>query len=236
MPVKRGRKHGLRGRNLASFAIGLPQGVMPISRKVVTRRTKRVVGYFQSLKMQCAFPWESQIERDYFYCLEFDPDVTAFSAQPGCLNLVVDGEPRKHFPDLLVQYHHGRKAFHEVKTDRDAALPENQALFDAAKLHCAQHGTDYGVITESYIRRQPRLRNCQLLMHRRLRKVDLDDDIRISSALTAGPVQFASLLRLLADRPDATGIILSMAASGRIGFPLDTELTDTTSFYQIHSL
>ncbi len=236
MPVKRGRKHGLRGRNLASFAIGLPHGAMPISRKVVTRRTKRVVGYFQSLKMQCAFPWESQIERDYFYCLEFDPDVAAFSAQPGCLNLLVDGEPRKHFPDLLVQYRHGQKAFHEVKTDRDAVLPENQPLFEAARLHCAHHGTHYRVVTESDIRRQPRLRNCQLLMHHRLRKVDLDDSIRISSALTAGPVQFASLLGLLADRPDATGIILSMAASGRIGFPLDTELTDATNFHLMPSL
>src|SRR3546814_6159924 len=139
------------------------------------------------MKMQCAFPWESQIERDYLYCLEFDIDVLAFSAQSASLNLLVEGIPRNHFPDFQVQFRSGEMALHEVKTDRDAAAPERQPLFEAAKAHCAGNGISYRVVTESEVRRQPRLQNCQLLMHLRRRPDALGDALLVGSTLKDGP-------------------------------------------------
>ncbi|WP_341914038.1 TnsA endonuclease N-terminal domain-containing protein [Ferrovibrio terrae] len=227
----RSRKQGLRGRNLAPIFIGNSTTTLPISRKVVTYRTKRVVGYFQSGKMQCALPWESQIERDYFYCLEFDPYVATFIAQPTCFNLLVDGQPRKHFPDLLVQYVDGSRAFHEVKPDRDALAQEKQPLYEAARRHCAIIETSYHVIAESHIRQQPRLRNCQTLLHYRRRLVSLDDELAIVSALFAGPVAFETLRHVLDEKPDVDAVILCLAATGKICFPLDTELTGQTAFH-----
>jgi hypothetical protein len=230
MPKKRGRSYGLRGRNLVSYHLGPLDGSMPISRRVLTRRTKRVVGGFLSVKMQSTLPWESQIERDYFYCLEFNHDVRAFAAQPSCLNLLVDGLPRRHFPDLLVQYHSGATEYHEVKTDRDAVAPENLALFEAARLHCAQASIVYRVVPESEIRQQPRLANCQTLMHHRRKTVNLEDELKIVSALTKGPLVYEDLQRLLMSNANPSEVILALTAHRKIRFCLNTALNAQTPF------
>lgn len=233
MPKKRGRSHGLRGRNLVTYFLGPLDGSMPISRRVLTRRTKRVVGGFLSVKMQSTLPWESQIERDYFYCLEFNHDVRAFAAQPTCLNLLVDGRPRRHFPDVLVQYHNGVSEYHEIKTDRDAVAPENLALFEAARIHCAQDSIGYRVVPESTIRLQPRLTNCQTLMHHRRKSVNLDDELQIVSALTKGPLVYEELQRLLVSNANPSAVILTLTALSRIRFCLDTVLDAQTPFHLV---
>ena len=45
------------------------------ARKITNRGTKKIIGKFPSLKMNTAIWWESQLERDYIYLLEIDPDV-----------------------------------------------------------------------------------------------------------------------------------------------------------------
>lgn len=233
MSSKHSSRSRLRNRDLASFSFGAASVTLPISRKVVTRRTKRVVGYFQSLKMQNSVPWESQIERDYLYCLEFEADILAFSAQPGHIRLTIDGAPRTHFPDFLIQYKDGRKELHEVKTDKDATSPDLQPLFEAARCHCANIGIAYRVICESDIRQQPRLSNCQQLLHHRRRPTAFEEEIRVISLLTDGPASFTALKQKLDDRHDAESIILSLAGRGRIRFQLDAILTGSTDFFLV---
>src|SRR3546814_15170776 len=106
------------------------------------------------MKMQCAFPWESQIERDYLYCLEFDIDVLAFSAQSASLNLLAEGIQRNNFPDLQVHFGSGEMAIHEVKTDRDAEEQTRQTLCDVAKDHYAANGNSYRTVNAPRRRRQ----------------------------------------------------------------------------------
>ncbi|MBD2181884.1 hypothetical protein H6S82_00250 [Planktothrix sp. FACHB-1355] len=43
-------------------------------RKFSNTGCRRVIGKFLSLKMNTTIWWESQIERDYIYWLEIDPD------------------------------------------------------------------------------------------------------------------------------------------------------------------
>ena len=54
------------------------------ARKITNRGSKKVIGKFPSLKMNTTIWWESQLERDYIYLLEIDPDVTAYQGQPFC--------------------------------------------------------------------------------------------------------------------------------------------------------
>src|SRR3546814_17054198 len=111
-------------------------------------------------------------------------------------------------------------AFHEVKTDRDAAAPERQPLFEAAKAHCAGNGISYRVVTANEVRRQPRLQNCQLLLHLRRRPVTLDDALLVASCLTDGPVTLADLLQRFGDhRVDDEEAIQTTAARGKTGTP-----------------
>lgn len=51
-------------------------------RRITNRGRDRVIGKFASLKMQQIIQWESQIERDCCYWLEFDRDVIAYRSQP----------------------------------------------------------------------------------------------------------------------------------------------------------
>ena len=47
------------------------------ARRVITRSPTRTVGRFPSLKGNCMIHWESQLERDFVYLLEFDRAVLA---------------------------------------------------------------------------------------------------------------------------------------------------------------
>jgi hypothetical protein len=52
------------------------------ARKITNKGSLKVIGKFPSLKMNTAIWWESQLERDYIYLLEIDPDVLFYQGQP----------------------------------------------------------------------------------------------------------------------------------------------------------
>src|SRR5260370_5193537 len=67
-----------------------PSGRPTPVRKVITRRTKRVVGDFPSVKNGRQVLWESPLELDLCRLLEVSPDVVAFHAQPERMTLFID--------------------------------------------------------------------------------------------------------------------------------------------------
>jgi hypothetical protein len=52
------------------------------ARKITNAGNRKVIGKFPSLKMNRVIWWESQLERDYIYLLEIDPEVLSYSEQP----------------------------------------------------------------------------------------------------------------------------------------------------------
>ena len=59
----------------------------------ITNGGRKVIGKFPSIKNGGMVWWESQIERDYFYLLEFDSDVIIYWAQPLKIRYYLDGRP-----------------------------------------------------------------------------------------------------------------------------------------------
>jgi hypothetical protein len=53
---------------------------MPV--KKVSNRGGNIIGRFPSLKLGRMVDFESLIERDFIYVLDFEPDVESFSEQP----------------------------------------------------------------------------------------------------------------------------------------------------------
>lgn len=156
------------------------------ARRVITRSVHRIKGRFPSLKMGRSVHWESQLERDLIYLLEFDPEVQAYREQPTTLSLMVEGKPRRYTPDFLVQKPHGLYVV-EVKPAEKARQPEYIALFAAAAESLRSLASSFQILTETEIRVQPRLDNIRLLL--RYQRMDVPEAAwtAIAASLADGP-------------------------------------------------
>jgi hypothetical protein len=131
------------------------------ARKITNKGTKKVIGKFPSLKMNRSIWWESQLERDYIYLLEFDPEVCSYMEQPCRIRYVLDGKERSYTPDFLVVRSYVHQII-EVKPEHQAAKEENIALFRVVAPLFQRDGYEFLVVTDAAIRIQPRLDNIKL--------------------------------------------------------------------------
>lgn len=128
----------------------------------ITNGGRKVIGKFPSLKMVKMVWWESQIERDYLYLLEFDSDVISYEEQPLKVSYHIDGKPHLYTPDLRV-VRRSKRQIAEVKDDENANKEEWVRLFRTVAPICQREGYEYIVVTDSVIRVQPRLDNLKLI-------------------------------------------------------------------------
>jgi hypothetical protein len=134
---------------------------MPV-RKISNKGTKKVIGKFPSLKIKRAVWWESQLEQDYIYLLEFDPDVTSYKEQPLTIFYNLNGKKRRYTPDFLVERSAKRQII-EVKPEEHVMKEENALLFKSVAPLFNQEGYEFLIATDTMIRLQPRLSNIKLL-------------------------------------------------------------------------
>lgn len=133
---------------------------MPVRR--ITNGGRKVIGKFPSIKNDKMVWWESQLERDYLYLLEIDPDVLGYEEQPLKVRYSLNGEIRKYTPDLRV-VRHNRRQIVEIKDEKTANEEEYVELFRRVAPICQQKGYEFVVVTERAIRNQPMLKNIKLI-------------------------------------------------------------------------
>ena len=141
-------------------------------RKISNKGTKKVIGKFASLKMKRVIWWESQLERDYIYLLEFDADVVSYDEQPLRIEYYLNGKKHRYTPDFLVRKGN-KRIIVEVKQEEEALKEKNQSLFRIISDICALNGYEFNVVTDTMIRVQPRLNNIKLLT--RYQRTLIDD-------------------------------------------------------------
>ena len=71
---------------------------MPV--RNVTNRGGNVIGRFPSLKMQRMIAFESLLERDFIYLLDYDAAVTWFEEQPLTIEYEHEGKLLHYTPDF----------------------------------------------------------------------------------------------------------------------------------------
>src|SRR5947209_3693432 len=120
-------------------------------RKITNKGGKKVIGKFPSHKMRRLICWESQIERDYIYLLEFDPAVVSYAEQPLRISYHLDGKERHYTPDFLVK-RVDKNLIVEVKQVEEAQKEEKQRLFRIASAICARDNYEFVVVTDTMIR------------------------------------------------------------------------------------
>lgn len=106
--------------------------------------------------------WESPVERDYIYLLEFDLDVSFFKEQPVKIKYKYKNKPRKYTPDFYVERNSTRELI-EVKPASKVNDPKNIIRFLAGAQYCKNKGYVFKVVTDEQIRKGNLLSNIKLL-------------------------------------------------------------------------
>lgn len=206
-------------------------------RRVITRGSARVNGFFASLKSSTALVWESHNEFNLLRILEIDPAVQALRVQAVCMKVLMHGEVRLHYPDIAALTPGGWELY-EVKSDRDL---DNREVFELAAAAAAVevHGTaksetypeprpvTYTLVFEHSLKEEPLATSVRTVALQLYRKVSKECEIRTVDLLC----RLGSSLPLaeLVDRSAPFGAtnekILSMVARGVLRVDLRTRLS-----------
>lgn len=197
---------------------------MPV-RTVSNRGRRNVIGYFPSLKMRRMVQFESTLERDLIYLLDFDRLVSVFEEQPLKLAYQHERKTLSYTPDFRVELTSGQRMLLECKPCRFVNSEENQRKFSAARAWCAIHGWQFHVVTEEQLQAGYLLQNVRLLTQHARHEVDapLKGSIFAFLAGARHPVTIGDVLVGVNPANPNTVImpILHMAYHHELSLPLD---------------
>ena len=123
---------------------------------------RKNLGKFASVKTGRVAWYESLLEKDFMYLLDYDRDVSYWHEQPLRIRFSHAGMVHRYTPDLEV-HRAAQKQLIEVKPKDKVDSGEWDVLFRAASSVCEQEGYEFLVVTDEIIRLQPRLENVKLL-------------------------------------------------------------------------
>lgn len=135
-----------------------------------------LTGNIYSAKANELVNFESSLERDYIYLLEYDTKVFKYYEQP---LKIYYGSKQYYVPDFFVQFHGKdiKSKLIEIKYSDD--LIENKdkyrSKFEAAKAFCSDNGLEFNIVTEKEIRKDYKLQNAKFLLGYRNPKAGFND-------------------------------------------------------------
>ena len=184
----------------------------------------RWIGKFPSIKLNRMVGYESLIERDFIYLLDFDPSVTAYQEQPITIRYQDDGKRRRYTPDF--QFVRGGQVYLiECKHHQYMKTEENKLKWDAARRWCDSQGAIFWVVTDAMIRAGYRLENVKLLTDHARYTVDVNTEAKAAQILMSANknLTVSDLMTALSpEQPQATIVsILYLAYHHQLYIPLD---------------
>jgi hypothetical protein len=201
----------------------------------VSGRGGNMIGRFPSLKMRRMIAFESLIEQDYLYLLDFEPGVLAFSEQPFQIEYIWEEKKLCYTPDFHVIHEKGEEII-ECKPQKLVDRDVNQRKFKAAQEWCRNRDLCFRIVTDEEIRAGNRLNNIKLLTrHARLR---FSPEIVQRSILILRDIQYPKSMHDVARMilPDDLGqgisILLHLAFHHQIEIRLDLEPISASTMIQ----
>jgi len=123
----------------------------------ISIKNSSLSGMINSSQINKVIQFESSLERDFIYLLEFDIYVDKYLEQP--LEISYNdtlGNAKKYIPDFAISYHDDRpneiveiKYCNTLQERQEVLIPK----FEAAEHFCKEHNSIFKVITEEYIRK-----------------------------------------------------------------------------------
>ncbi|MDM8520288.1 TnsA endonuclease N-terminal domain-containing protein [Anaerolineales bacterium HSG6] len=128
------------------------------ARQVSNRSGRNMIGRFPSLKLERMVSYESLIEQDYIYLLEYLPQIESYQEQPVTIHYKVGRKSYRYTPDFQV-VEAGQPRLVECKPAERVNTPQNQRKFLAAQQWCQSRNWRFQVVTEKAIRAGHLLKN-----------------------------------------------------------------------------
>lgn len=196
-------------------------------RKVVTRRSNHFRAIVPSRKNPHPTPCESILEAEFVRLLELSPTVTRFTMQPIKLELQVGDETQRYYPDVCAHLNDGRALWCEVKPSARLAVARVAARMSAAKAHFSQAGSEFCVVTDTWIHDEPRRTNVAMLMyHRRERIPATELDATQRQLHVASPAVLAELEELVGN-----DLAWRLLGNGIVGLDLESEIQSSSPIF-----
>lgn len=190
----------------------------------VSNRGGNIIGHYPSLKLGRMVAFESLLERDFVYLLDYEPAVMDFSEQPLTIRYVHENQPRRYTPDFQV-LSHGHTWLCECKPAARVAEPRNQVKFAAARTWCQEQGWTFRVVTDVQLAANARVTNIKLLAQFARYPLNPAVQGRILAVLAerAHPLTIAEVMQQVQPQaPQAVLIpILRMAFHHEVHIPLN---------------
>ena len=206
----------------------------------VTHHGGNVIGRFPSLKMQRMVSFESTIERDYAYVLDFEPEVTSFSEQPLTIEYADADRVRRYTPDFEVVRTDQQHWLVECKPQQLLHTDDNQRKFAAARAWCAERGWQFEVVTDTQLRTGYRLQNIQFLTYHARFTFSAHNKSQVQAILAAHPAEMTvgDVACCLADSDSALSLALiwHMAFHHEVLLPLDVAPLSAQSAIRLPTL
>jgi hypothetical protein len=133
------------------------------SRKVVTRSGRNYRGNFPSKKLNRMVEWESLLERDAILHFEFSSGVVDYQEQPEVIHFEQDGETRRYYPDFALTLKNDEVIHFEIKPVSKLHSSRVVERLKAITQRYKSHSAHFRILTDQYLRQQPRLTNLRRL-------------------------------------------------------------------------
>ena len=195
-----------------------------MSIRKVSNRGGNTIGRLPSLKVDRMVSFESLLERDFIYWLEFEPTVSWFSEQPLTIAYQHDQRTLRYTPDFQV-IKQNQIFLVECKPAEFVTRAENQRKFEAAQNWCVQHNWHFQVVTDVDLNQGYRLHNIKRLCQFARYPLMSGLKSRVLTFLETAtrPVTLADVMRAVApEQPQRLFIpLLTMAFHHEIELALD---------------
>ena len=197
---------------------------MAVAVRQVSNRGGNIIGRFPSLKMKRMISFESLIECDFLYLLDYEREVECFDEQPMTIEYRFGQKRLQYTPDFHV-LRTQRNLLVECKPDALVEMEENRRKFNAAVEWCAEHAWTFCVVTDRDLRTGVQLKNVKLLTRYARHRVPSEMKGRVCALLEAAsaPLTVGDLTQTLApaDPPSVIASLLHLAFHHEIAIALE---------------
>jgi len=202
-------------------------------RKVTNRGgVRKFIGKFPSFIFNKIIWYESRLERDFLYHLEFDYRAVLNVYEQACrIRYMHEGKRRRFTIDFVVPRKH-KKQLIEVKYSKRALQDKYQPAFHAARELGERAGYEFKVVTELMIRRQPRLNNTKLLIYHQRTPIYPQHQILCHEFLREREEPcLEEIMEFFRTRSVDKSVVYTLLRWGVIGFDLDMPLIPEARVY-----
>jgi hypothetical protein len=187
--------------------------------------TLKNIGKFPSLKNKSTVWFESHLERDFIYLIEFDKSVTKYQEQPFKVKYFLDGKQCLYTPDFFVEIQNKRQVI-EIKPQSKIENEEFIHFSNHMTDFFAKEGYEYLVITDSTIRLQPKLSNIKLLWRYARMPITTKHQILIHELFAnSSSISFSEICSFLCQAKEQKELIYALLFHGYMLTDIEQQIT-----------